>query len=113
MVHGGDGIAFVLQNHDNGTQTIGQNGEHLGYGGISNSIAIELDTWDNQNNADMYWDHISIHSSGRYTNSAHEHARLNVPIRKPLADGKVHEIQISYYNEVKVYLKINSLDDQV
>lgn len=39
---GGDGFAFVIQNHHE--VALGKNGMEMGYGGIPNSLAIEFDT---------------------------------------------------------------------
>ena len=42
---GADGLAFVIQNDAAGATAIGSGGSDIGYGGISNSIAIEFDTF--------------------------------------------------------------------
>lgn len=64
-VHGGDGFAFVIQNDRQRTKTIGKRkGSAMGYGGIRNSIAIEFDTWFNDNTGDMWEDHVSVQVSG-------------------------------------------------
>lgn len=55
---GADGIAFVLQPIGN---TIGNIGEGIGYEGISPSIAVEFDTWQNN---DPIYDHIAIQPNG-------------------------------------------------
>lgn len=41
-VHGGDGFAFVIHGDPADSAALGGDGEHLGYGGISNSLAIEF-----------------------------------------------------------------------
>jgi hypothetical protein len=46
---GADGLAFVVQTQ---TNSVGGTGGFLGYGGpngIQNSLAVEFDTWDNEN----------------------------------------------------------------
>ncbi|MEO1587823.1 MAG: hypothetical protein AAFS00_11085, partial [Bacteroidota bacterium] len=40
--NGGDGLAIVI--HQSGTNAIGEGGFGLGYGGISPSVALEVDT---------------------------------------------------------------------
>lgn len=40
-VHGGDGFAFVLHGDPAEASALGGDGEQLGYGGISNSLAVE------------------------------------------------------------------------
>ena len=42
-----DGIAFVIQNSEAGLQALGDGGGGIGYQGISNSLAIEFDTFAN------------------------------------------------------------------
>lgn len=63
---GGEGMAFVLQP---AAWTVGTGGAGLGYEGISNSLAIEFDTRDNETSGqnsfgDVPADHISIQSNG-------------------------------------------------
>ncbi|MDB5231875.1 MAG: hypothetical protein JWN76_2680 [Chitinophagaceae bacterium] len=59
---GADGIAFVLQPTSTG---VGGDGNSLGYGGISPSVDIEFDTYQNQDNRnDPAYDHISIQKNG-------------------------------------------------
>jgi glucose/arabinose dehydrogenase len=59
---GADGFVFALQNSAAGVLALGGSGGSLGYGGISNSLAIEFDTfrdaWDASNN------HISVLING-------------------------------------------------
>jgi hypothetical protein len=55
---GADGIAFVLQPTSTG---LGGVGGGLGYLGITPSIAVEYDTWQND---DPWYDHIAIHKDG-------------------------------------------------
>ncbi len=58
---GADGIAFVLQPV---STSIGSNGGGLGYLGITPSVAIEIDTYQNGNYGDPAADHIGIQSNG-------------------------------------------------
>ena len=109
-----DGIAFVIQNSQAGTQALGQGGGFLGYTGIENSLAIEFDTYANS------WDpefdgsgllpanHVAIQSCGPNPNTADHTATYNVgesfvpceialataPVN--LADGKAHQVRIDY-----------------
>ncbi|RQM26538.1 hypothetical protein B5M09_009294 [Aphanomyces astaci] len=67
---GGDGFAFVIQNE--GGASIGRGGHEVGYGGIRNAVSVEFDTTYNADTADMYENHVSIHTRGRsQPNSAH------------------------------------------
>jgi hypothetical protein len=56
---GADGIAFVLQ--PNSSASLGFSGGGIGYMGISPSIIVEYDTWQND---DPYYDHIAIQRNG-------------------------------------------------
>jgi gliding motility-associated-like protein len=59
---GADGIAFVLQNTNTGSSG---NGGGLGYMGFPNqSVAIEIDTYENSNYGDPWYDHIALESQG-------------------------------------------------
>ena len=58
---GADGIAFVLQ--PIGT-SIGASGGGLGYDGVTPSIGVLIDTWQNGEDNDPPEDHISIHKNG-------------------------------------------------
>jgi hypothetical protein len=48
--------------------SIGSTGEGMGFSGITPSIGISLDTWQNLNLNDPVYDHISIQANG---NPAH------------------------------------------
>ncbi|MDB5223299.1 MAG: hypothetical protein JWN83_1966 [Chitinophagaceae bacterium] len=58
---GADGIVFVLQPI---STSIGSTGGGLGYEGITPSIGVTLDTWQNTNNNDPVYDHLAIQING-------------------------------------------------
>ena len=58
---GADGIVFVLQPI---STSIGAVGGGIGYEGVNPSVGIIIDTWQNFNNNDPAFDHISIHQNG-------------------------------------------------
>lgn len=58
---GADGIAFVLQPVSTG---LGSVGGGLGYDGIEPSLDVEFDTWQNADNNDPVYDHVSIMRDG-------------------------------------------------
>ncbi len=62
--NGADGIVFMLQPI---STSVGTTGEGMGFEGISPSIGISLDTWQNVNRNDPAYDHISIQSNGNIT----------------------------------------------
>ncbi len=61
---GADGIVFILQRV---TGQVGRAGEGLGFEGVSPSVGISLDTWQNFNRNDPWFDHISIQLNGNIT----------------------------------------------
>ncbi len=58
---GADGIAFMLQPISTG---LGAAGGGMGFSGVSPSIGILLDTWQNTEDNDPAFDHISIQANG-------------------------------------------------
>jgi gliding motility-associated-like protein len=60
-VGGADGIVFILQTS---STSIGLSGEGLGFSGINSSIGVSLDTYQNPDLNDPYYDHISIQANG-------------------------------------------------
>lgn len=59
--NGADGIVFILQPI---STSIGSTGEGMGFAGVSPSIGIALDTYQNLNLNDPAYDHISIQANG-------------------------------------------------
>ena len=83
---GADGMAFVLR--QSGTFT-GTGGGQLGYGGILNSIAIEVDTWNNGWAGEIGSDHLGMNSNGVLTH--------NLVAATPIAnieDGVYHDFRV-------------------
>jgi len=112
-VHGGDGFAFVIHLDPKGSQALGMDGHQLGYGGISNSIAIEFDTWTNvatHGSDDFFHDHIAIHSMSFRDNTSGQASALGYARPIELADGKVHKIKIRYvpYVDVKYFHQLTA-----
>jgi len=62
--NGADGIVFILQPI---STSIGSTGGGMGFSGISPSIGIALDTWQNIEYNDPVYDHISIQANGNVT----------------------------------------------
>src|SRR5207249_10487496 len=61
---GADGIVFILQPI---STSVGTTGEGMGFEGVSPSVGISLDTWQNFNRNDPAYDHISIQLNGNIT----------------------------------------------
>jgi hypothetical protein len=105
---GGDGVALVFQSV--GVHAIGSNNGGIGYMGIKDSLAIELDTWNNQPYSDPNGNHVAIMSRADQFNSV-EHHLAEIASRKivrPLNDGRIQNLTVTYSNPImKVYLNQN------
>ncbi|CAM9157676.1 unnamed protein product [Laminaria digitata] len=102
-VQGGDGLAFVLHRDPREEEAVGGTGADIGYGGLMNSLAVELDHRYNPGEAsgDLVYDHVGIHASGRGTNnSALATSELVPPMRWDLADGQHHLVKVKYFPRV-------------
>ena len=87
---GAEGMTFMLQNTLEGPHALGDTGAGLGYGGIGpGSIAIELDT--NQNPQDADGNHISVLINGDVTNPV---ATTSAPL--DLNSGSVLHMWVEY-----------------
>lgn len=97
---GTDGLAFVVQN--TGTAQLGGGGCELGYDGILNGVAVELDTWQNLAcfgvvTNDPVLTHVSVHTSGTGALSIREATSLGSTTSLPtLSDGLVHTARVQY-----------------
>ncbi|MBO3118012.1 concanavalin A lectin, partial [Winogradskyella sp. DF17] len=102
--NGADGMALVFK----GTSTpeLGAAGGGVGYQGISPSLAVEFDTYENNIPAegllgDPSFDHISIMGNG---NPNHNNLGTNLagpvqasPFSQNIEDGSFHEIKIEWF----------------
>ncbi|EGZ12647.1 hypothetical protein PHYSODRAFT_337063 [Phytophthora sojae] len=93
-VHGGDGLAFVIHSHQNRTATLGAQGSSMGFPGLQNSLAVEFDTWFNDESVgdDVFYDHVAIYSRGQNSNTNSERARISAAAVHDLADGKYNYV---------------------
>jgi hypothetical protein len=94
---GADGLAFVIQNSS--PAALGEIGHQIGYGGIPNSLAIEIDTWNNapMGNGDPNNNHISVQTAGTEANSHDHHYSLGAASDIPrLDDGRTHTLRAEY-----------------
>ncbi len=90
---GADGFAFLVQN--SAPDAIGGLGYGIGYEGISDSVAVEFDTWAN------YWEgdgnHISVNTLGTSPNTSNHSASLGATSAIPnLSDGSIHLAKVAY-----------------
>ncbi len=92
---GADGMAFVIQR--DGVAAIGGGGGELGYDGILNSVALELDVYGNGGSSDPTANHISVHTNGSGANTVSHFNSLGATSLVPLLnDGAVHTIRLEY-----------------
>ncbi|TBR18218.1 MAG: hypothetical protein EPO57_07900, partial [Chitinophagaceae bacterium] len=83
---GADGIVFILQPL---STSLGISGGGMGFGGVSPSIGIALDTWQNTDYNDPVFDHVSIQSNG---NSVHG-ADLAGPVQTSAINVNIEDCQ--------------------
>jgi len=99
---GADGIAFVLQPL---STSIGSTGGGLGIEGISPSIAVVIDTWQNTYHNDPSYDHVAIHRNGNINHATSDN--LAGPVMaladyNNIEDCKWHTFRIIWNAEQKI-----------
>ncbi len=101
---GADGLAFVIQGES--ANALGGSAQEIGYGGISDSLAVEFDTYENDDYGDPDKNHISVHTNGAGQNSGDEALSIGRTSDIPdLQDGKVHNVTLSYtVGHLKVFI---------
>jgi gliding motility-associated-like protein len=104
---GADGMAFVLQPI---SSSVGSSGGGLGYQGITPSLAIEMDTYQNGGFGDPVFDHIAIMSNG--VNNHNSTNNLAGPVAALSGNGNLedcnwHDLRITWDTStytLRVYL---------
>lgn len=105
---GADGMALVFKGDP--TPVIGNAGGGIGYAGITPSLTIEFDTYQNIEIGDPDFDHISIMRNG-IPNHNNPASNLSGPVPASLTfpnieDGNAHEVKIEWNatsNTLNVY----------
>ena len=96
---GADGIVFVFSPK----MAMGRQGVGIGYEGISPSVGIEIDTWQNEEIGDPAADHIAILQNGQI----HHRQGLTRPITlRNVEDCEDHRLVISW-NAADMRLSVN------
>ena len=95
---GADGMALVFKG--NSQPELGISGGGLSYQGISPSLIVEFDTWQNFDLGDPVWDHIAIMRNGS-PNHNNPVTNLAGPIQASasnfnIEDGQSHEIKLEW-----------------
>lgn len=119
---GADGFAFVIQNSADGITALGSGGGALGYAanpvfpnlpGISNSLAIEFDLWDNTGDWNDFTSgqHISVQCRGLLANLPDAGSSMAHYVGGPdLSDGLIHTGSIQYVNgTLNVFVDLNQV----
>ena len=88
---GADGIAMVFQ--INGGTSCGISGAGLGAGGIPNSFIIEMDTYQNGDQNDPFFDHVAVNING---NMNHANSIAGPTTVGNIEDGDLHNISFSW-----------------
>jgi gliding motility-associated-like protein len=100
---GADGIVFILQPV---STSLGSSGEGMGFEGISPSIGIALDTWQNTNRNDPYYDHVSIQANGNVNHSFDLEGPVQAhPLFLNIEDCRWHTFSIKW-NATTKYLEV-------
>ncbi len=90
-VQGADGIAFLIQS---GGYQLGAAGGGIGYEGITNSLAVEFDTWDNFGQfgppGEINGNHVAVNLNGIPNDP------VAVPITNALNNGNIWYAWIDY-----------------
>ncbi|RYY62206.1 MAG: PKD domain-containing protein [Chitinophagaceae bacterium] len=84
--NGADGIVFMLQPI---STSVGAAGGGLGFEGVVPSVGITLDTWQNENNNDPWFDHISIQTNGNLTHGVD----LAGPVQASVSNSNIEDCQ--------------------
>lgn len=91
---GADGIAFVLQPI---STSVGVLGGGLGFQGVTPSVGISLDTYQNGTDNDPFYDHIAIQLNGDLNHSSANNIagpEYIIPNVANVADGQFHDMQV-------------------
>ncbi len=94
--HGADGIAFILQPI---STSLGAVGEGLGFQGISPSVGVTIDTYQNFNDNDPSYDHIAIQTNGviKHDTSTDLTGPVQALVNSPnIKDCRWHVLQVNW-----------------
>lgn len=104
---GADGIAFVLQPI---STSVGTSGSGLGYQGITPSLGITIDTYQNTSDNDPAYDHIAIQLNGDLNhNTANNIAGPVTALNgnNNIEDGAWHSLRVQWdpsFNSISAYV---------
>ncbi|HEX2534610.1 MAG TPA: PKD domain-containing protein, partial [Chitinophagaceae bacterium] len=91
---GADGIVFMLQPI---STSVGSSGGGMGFSGVTPSVGIALDTWQNGEMNDPAFDHISIQTNGQVAHTADLAAPVPISaLSDNVENGAWHTLRISW-----------------
>ena len=100
---GADGIVFILQPI---STSLGTSGGGMGFEGITPSIGIALDTWQNLNLNDPVYDHVSIQANGNVNHVSDLEGPVQASSANPnIEDCLWHNFRIKW-NATAKYLEV-------
>ena len=111
---GADGMVFVLRNPN--SDVIGINGGRLGYGGIDESLGVEMDTYYGPNfpsTGDITADHIGVQKNGSVSHVGGNSIAGPIPAipgSANIENGVFHDLRVTYNadsQELRVYFNCN------
>lgn len=93
-LNGADGIVFMLQPI---STSVGTTGGGLGFEGVSPSVGVTLDTWQNLNNNDPDFDHIAIQTNGILTHGSDLAGPVSASATSPnIEDCQWHTLRVTW-----------------
>jgi len=96
---GADGMAIVFKG--NNANIVGATGGDLGFGGISPSLSVEFDTYQNGNREDPSFDHLGIMING---NSTHTGPAIQASATSTnIEDDQWHNVKIVWNAATKIF----------
>lgn len=94
---GADGMMFVL--HQQGPNALGISGSGMGFEGFAPSLGIEFDTYQNNEEGDLFEDHMAIHRNGNVNHFSGDNLSGPVtinPLGLNVEDGQEHVITVTW-----------------
>ncbi len=105
--NGADGMAFVLQPV---STSVGVSGSGMGYQGITPSLAVQFDTYQNGGDGDPAYDHLALLRNGSIDHNSSDNLSGPVGIFANLANAEdcaFHKVRITWnptINQLRVFI---------
>lgn len=96
---GADGITFAL--HNQGINAAGTKGEGIGFGGVSPSFSIEMDTYRNGSRQDPVNDHLAVNLNGSVDHDGSSNDLAGPYDLGDIEDGAYHDFRVVWNAPLK------------